>query len=261
MKLVFPNGEHEPVVLRGTPVRIGSAADCDVRIGAPGVAAHHCEISIHDGHASVRPLEATAPTILNGRQVRGDTPLAVSDLLVLGRVGCSLVAEQPASAAPPGRRQPLPAGQTVVRMTMPKFLLRGVSGTTFGKTFTLSGNMTVGRQADCDISISSDEVSRRHARLTVQSDGVLVEDLGSANGTFINDRRIHTDVLRAGDELRLDTVRFLLTTPGAEMASAPPREAEPAEPRRGHAALWIGLVVVLGAVAIAWVALRYLGMI
>ena len=154
-------------------------------------------------------------------------------------------------------------GRTRVRMALPKFMLRGVSGATFGRNFALVGTMTIGRQSDCGIPIQAEEISRQHARLQVTAEGVMVEDLGSANGTWINDKRVHTGMLNPGDELRLDTVRFLLLSPGAQVPASAPSAVEPvAEAARGSGSMigWvIGAIVVLGVVVLG--VLKYLGKI
>jgi pSer/pThr/pTyr-binding forkhead associated (FHA) protein len=113
--------------------------------------------------------------------------------------------------------------------------------------------MTIGRQADCDISIPGDEISRHHAKLQVLPDGVMVEDMGSANGTFINDKRVHSGVLKPGEELRLDTVRFLLMSPGMEVAKPAPAPvaAAPEPAAKSNTGLWIGVLVAALAIAAA----------
>jgi len=143
-------------------------------------------------------------------------------------------------------------------------MLRGVSGATFGKTFALVGTMVIGRQQDSDIPVPAEEISRHHARLQVTPDGVLVEDMGSANGTFINDKRVKNGILKPGEELRLDTVRFMLVAPGmdAKQQSAVPRTetAKPAASQGSGKAVGIviGLIVLAAA---AFAALRYFGMV
>ena len=64
--------------------------------------------------------------------------------------------------------------------------------------------LTVGKAPDCDLAVQDDEyLSRRHARI-YQSDGVVyLEDLGSANGTYVRVRR--PIVLEAGDEILVGT--------------------------------------------------------
>ena len=135
-------------------------------------------------------------------------------------------------------------GRTRVRMALPKFMLRGVSGPTFGKTFAVVGSMTIGRNHDCDIPIATDEISRHHAKLQVTPSGVMVEDLGSANGTFVNNQRVHGSAMMKGnDELRLDTIRFLLVSPTAEAqshAQAAARRRRRSRRRRGVRKRWCG---------------------
>jgi pSer/pThr/pTyr-binding forkhead associated (FHA) protein len=270
MKLVFPGGEHAPVELADGTTTIGSGSDCGIVLSGPGVAERHCAITLEaTGRAHLRPLDTTAPTVLNGRQVSADSLIADGDLLVLGRVGCSINASGRRVAPPP----PGPAmaaesgndGRTRVRATLPKFMLRGVSGVTLGKTFAVTDNAVIGRQPDCDIPIAAEEVSRHHARLKVTPIGLHVEDMGSANGTFINGARVQSGLLKPGEELRLDTIRFQLVTPGmdARQQSASVRpESKPAAtpPRGGSGALWIVVGVIVVA-AIAFGALRYAGIV
>lgn len=272
MKLVFPAGEHAPVELGDGTTSIGSNADCRVVLAssAAGVASRHCEITLEAGAASVRPLDAAAPTVLNGRQIGGITPLKDGDLLVLGRVGCSIVgdARKPAPAlAPAPARAAAPSeddGRTRVRAVLPRFMLRGVSGTTFGKTFAVTDNAVIGRQPDCDIPVPAEEISRQHARLKVTAEGLHVEDMGSANGTFINDKRVQSGLLKPGEELRLDTVRFLLVTPGmdARQQSASPRAESESVPPAKRGGSMLGVVVgVIVLVVVALLALRYAGIV
>ncbi|GAA0721986.1 FHA domain-containing protein [Dokdonella soli] len=262
MKLVFPGGEHAPVDLADGVTSIGSSADCGIVLPAAAVAAHHCEIRLESGNAIARPLDAAAPTILNGRQIDRDTAIKSGDLLVFGRIGCSVSAsEHRASPASATRAPPADDGRTRVRATLPRFMLRGVSGATFGKTFAVTDNAVIGRQPDCDIPVPAEEISRHHARLKLTPEGVHVEDLGSANGTYINDKRVQSGLVKPGEELRLDTVRFLLVTPGmdARQQSAAARAEVPAAAASGSTSMpWvvIGGVVLVAAVLAA---LHYAG--
>jgi hypothetical protein len=56
------------------------------------------------------------------------------------------------------------------------------------KSVKLLPSTVIGRSNECDLKISSSEVSRIHCRITIQDDSVFIEDLGSANGTFVNDQ-------------------------------------------------------------------------
>jgi pSer/pThr/pTyr-binding forkhead associated (FHA) protein len=264
MKLLFPNGEHDAVEIGQGDVLVGAGADCTVMLAAPGIGPRHCKLFARDGQTFVQPL-GNAVTVLNGKQIAAETPIKPGDLLLFARVGARVVAVEKAQAATLPRR-PLASGdedgRTRVRMALPKFVMRGVSGPTFGKTFGVVGALTLGRSAECDIAIPSDEISRHHAKLQVVPDGVMVEDMGSANGTFVNNQRVHGAVLmKHGDELRLDTVRFLLMSPAAEAAAAAQRSAEPVAavaPAKSGKGLWVVVAIVVIAAAAAAV-LHYLG--
>lgn len=86
---------------------------------------------------------------------------------------------------------------------MPELLIK--SGKHQGKRLVLpQSKVTLGRDADCQIRIGSDDVSRKHCQLTVTPAGMTAKDLGSQNGTFVNDAQIEEEVLLApGDEIRV----------------------------------------------------------
>ena len=265
MKLLFPNDEHGPVALVDGTVLVGSGPDCAIRLALPGIAERHCELTTEAEQTRVHPLTDSAATVLNGRQIVGDAAVKPGDLLLFGKIGCRIVASAPARQPPPqagNSEEDDDPGHTRVRMAMPKYVLRGVSGPTFGKVYAMVGTLTVGRSNDADVCIPIEEISRQHARLQSTAIGLAVEDLGSANGTFVNDRRVHTPTpLKAGDEVRFDMVRFLLVSPAEEAQQASAARARvAAAPGPSARGLWIlaGLVVLA---ALALVALRYLGRI
>ena len=82
-----------------------------------------------------------------------------------------------------------------------------------GGAFEIAGRHVIGRDADCDFTVSSNSVSRRHARLELSEGQLVVTDLGSANGTFVNGRRVRKQVLAAGDEARFDKESFRIEGP------------------------------------------------
>jgi pSer/pThr/pTyr-binding forkhead associated (FHA) protein len=73
-----------------------------------------------------------------------------------------------------------------------------------------AATVVVGRHHWCDVRIDSPRVSRRHCRLILGHDGVLVHDLGSTNGTRINGQRVAQAVLLPGDELAIAHCRYQL---------------------------------------------------
>ena len=264
MKLLFPNGEHGPVEIRDGVTRVGSGAGADVTIVAPGVASQHCEIVQEAGTTTLRVANPANVVVANGKQVQGDIAIKPGDLVLFAKVGARVVATAPSAVTPaPPRRQEGrdDPGQTRVRQALPRFALRGVSGTTFGKTFPLFGTLTVGRAPDCGISIPAEEISRQHARLQVMPDGIAVEDLGSANGTFINGKRVTQATLHPGEELRLDTVRFLLVAPGMEVQPGAPKITLPATPPPRRTGSWVWVLVGMLAAGGVIAGLIYTGIL
>jgi pSer/pThr/pTyr-binding forkhead associated (FHA) protein len=68
---------------------------------------------------------------------------------------------------------------------------------------------TIGRTARADFIVDAALVSRLHCRLTAdKSDQLVVEDLGSTNGTMVNGKKVDRGVLRVGDRLTVGRVEF-----------------------------------------------------
>jgi pSer/pThr/pTyr-binding forkhead associated (FHA) protein len=76
-----------------------------------------------------------------------------------------------------------------------------------------AGENIIGRGPEADVRFDAAGVSRRHARIVITGDDVVVEDAGSKNGTFVGGERINAPRrLAADDELAVGSVRARLTT-------------------------------------------------
>lgn len=77
-----------------------------------------------------------------------------------------------------------------------------------GRSYNLADEITLGRAAGCTITVDDDFVSQMHARVFQRADQIVVEDLGSTNGTYVNRQRVSAPmVMRLGDQLQVgDTV-------------------------------------------------------
>jgi predicted component of type VI protein secretion system len=98
-------------------------------------------------------------------------------------------------------------GKAVGQMDVKLFVTRGSKKS---KVFELRSEETIiGRQRGCDLRIPSSRVSRRHCRLSFRDDCVMVEDLASANGSFLNGVAIDDqEIARPGDLLEIGPVTF-----------------------------------------------------
>jgi pSer/pThr/pTyr-binding forkhead associated (FHA) protein len=86
--------------------------------------------------------------------------------------------------------------------------LNGTGGAASGRRVEVTGPMVIGRE-EADITVEDQEISRRHAEVRPSGDAIEIEDLGSTNGTFVNEERITGPrTLAAGDVVRVGQSEF-----------------------------------------------------
>jgi hypothetical protein len=124
------------------------------------------------------------------------------------------------------RNQAPKMSQTPVR----QLALRFISGKYQGGEFSLSDakEIVVGRSSDLDMVLVEDMVSRKHARIECSDQGIVIEDLGSTNGTFVNGEKIKRAALKEGDRVLIGTSILKVVAADAAGAAATPH----AVPRR-----------------------------
>ena len=83
---------------------------------------------------------------------------------------------------------------------------------------------TIGRVEDNTFQISDQSISSHHCEVLLRGTDVVIKDLNSTNGTFINDEKITESVLKPGQTLRLGQVELRLETGTAGTPTAPPRK-------------------------------------
>lgn len=95
-----------------------------------------------------------------------------------------------------------------------------------GQRWALQENLLLGREPDCDIVISDRQISRHHARIRILTEGIILEDLGSKNGTHHNGKPLNGAVLlQDGDIIQVAiTQRFVFLSSDSTI----PLENQPA---------------------------------
>ena len=126
----------------------------------------------------------------------------------------AMVSEATASFAPVGRAN---EGTTVAALETDGPLLVVGKGPEVGERFYLDRpTLTIGRDPDSDIFLNDITVSRRHAVLTMEGGDVVVCDVGSLNGVYVNGSTVDRAVLRDGDQLQVGRFQMaFLSGPGA----------------------------------------------
>ena len=104
------------------------------------------------------------------------------------------------------------------------------------KVFELiKSEIVIGRDEGVDVVIPTPAVSRRHAKLSMEGNGYVIEDLGSSNGTFVNGERLRArKALNAGDEIKLgQAITLSYTAPAtqeSQKTAVRPAPAKPSQP-------------------------------
>jgi hypothetical protein len=111
--------------------------------------------------------------------------------------------------------------------------LRFISGKYQGGEYPLGmqPEIVIGRASDLDMVLVEDMVSRRHARIACSDTQILIEDLGSTNGTFVNGEKIDRASLKEGDRVLIGTsiLKVVALDPTAPM----PQRVEVSNASRG----------------------------
>ena len=219
MRLHFPNKEHADALTAPGDTSIGAASDNTIVLNRPGIAAHHASLSVGDRGYILSVTDPSARVHVNARPVREKAILRLGDVVSLDTLQFILKPDRDASI-----RTDVPAASalahasdetaTRTRNMPPKAVLRGVSGSYFGKIVPLRGKLTIGRDSDCDLVLDEPEMSRRHAMIENSGDVIFLRDLGSANGTFVNGVQVRNAILHPDDQIAFDHNRFLLEAPG-----------------------------------------------
>ena len=87
------------------------------------------------------------------------------------------------------------------------------------------GTTIVGRRPDCDIRVPTPFVSRKHARIVCDETKALIQDLGSANGTFINNQQIIEAAVNPGDTISIGSMIFTVQIDGEPPEPLPPQKS------------------------------------
>jgi pSer/pThr/pTyr-binding forkhead associated (FHA) protein len=213
---------------------IGSARTAHIVLPEAGVSACHAVVQgMRDGQTVIRPGNQGSDVRVNGVRLGAQpTPLLHGDKVEIGPTELLFVDERrsgstqyvqaidPAAMAadrPKGGKAPTAAtGGTLVSLID-------------GREYTVRNSLVIGRDAGCDVVLTSRSVSRRHAEVVVSPLGYVLVD-SSTNGTLVNGKRIQgQQVLARGDVIRCGDEEFRFH---ADAASEPVPEPPPAPGRR-----------------------------
>lgn len=162
-------------------IKIGRSHTNDCVLDNQTVSRTHAVIDVDadEQHGRLRDLNSTHGTYVNGKRITAEVMVSCSDTL---RLGSEVITLGGILAK---------ANKTVIRKT-DAGSLPGVE------------RRTIGKSSDNNIILNHDDVSRRHAIIYKEANGnVVIEDLNSTNGTYVNGIKITSQVLHVGDKVSI----------------------------------------------------------
>jgi pSer/pThr/pTyr-binding forkhead associated (FHA) protein len=211
----------------GTLARVGATTDNDVVVRVDGVSRTHARIVGEQDGYWLEDANSRNGTWLNGERVKR-ARLRHLDVITLGRFAELVFVERASAEAP-----------AVVAPVNLRVRIEWLDGDRRGTFVDIArGETLIGRAESCALVIDSPAVSRAHARISNTGDRVVVEDLGSANGTAVDGKVLQGPAtLQSGAEVTLgEARRFRVVIDGVSAAS--PTVIGAATPARAQDMEW-----------------------
>src|SRR4051794_3682570 len=202
---------------------LGRDDEADIVLQDPDsmLSRRHARIRLDNGNVVVEDLGSTNGTFVGGEKIAEPRALHAGDRIELG--GTTLTFTPAPEPEPPAVPVPGPAADGELRI---------ISGPGAGGTAPVSASATIGREPECDLQVLDGEVSRRHAKVTVRDGAAAIDDLRSANGTYVNGERILEPLrLGPGDRIEVGEATIVLDSPVFAGAAVHAPPAQPSDAR------------------------------
>ena len=178
---------------------IGRDEECEIILDGNTVSRRHCEIACQGATYILRDCSRNG-TYVNGERVR-QARLRDGDQI---RIGANVLLVNLTSGISTGvlsGKLTTPNRLSSLIELKPQIVVKGLEAWV---TQPFSEDcITIGRRADNHIAIDEDNISRRHVSIERCEGRYFIRDLGSANGTYVNERRTDIAQLADGDRLRM----------------------------------------------------------
>jgi pSer/pThr/pTyr-binding forkhead associated (FHA) protein len=201
---------------REQPVRPGInvvGREGDVMLSDSRVSRRHAQITSTDGALSIEDLDSTNGTKVDGQPLGAGEVRSLTGTELLSFGGCEVRISLPGGAGANATAMPV-TNKTAAISAPPKVEVAPARLVGEGHDHPLrKGTNSFGRKSDNDVAIPDPYVSGRHGVIEIAEDGYFITDVGSTNGTLLNDARLvpnmrtaitSDDVIRLGSlELRV----------------------------------------------------------
>jgi pSer/pThr/pTyr-binding forkhead associated (FHA) protein len=205
----------------------------DGRLGDdPEISRRHARVSRGaDGQLTIEDLGSANGTFVNDERIEVPRTLVVGDVVKMGQTALQVTPGSAEQSEKPRPAAQAPAAEPPGRIAEQAAALVVTAGLAPGRRLALRDELLIGRGVSGEGRLSDDaDLSRRHARLARDARGrVTIEDLGSANGTFVNGRRVRgRQAINVGDSVRVGSTTLQLTEVGPAPSPAAPAPPAPA---------------------------------
>lgn len=211
---------------------LGRSSNCDIVLPGDNVSRQHARLFTKDNALFIEDMHSANGTYLNGEKI--SKPVILLDGSVF-RIGDFHIHTN--------------GGVQSIEQDAVFFRLIGLNRSVKDEVFEVKEKTALaGRGNDCQIVIIDPSISRVHARFLLLDAGtVLVKDMGSANGIYINNKRINTWELRNGDDLKIGDLEFKVEIPGANTTKT---RRWVAPNLKTHSGISVSLFVIAGLLAV-----------
>ncbi|ABC33482.1 FOG: FHA domain [Hahella chejuensis KCTC 2396] len=204
LKLQFTDGSRESIWLVEPRLKIGKHSSNNLVLNQPDIQDFHAEIRLQEEQLYLLNLSPDYVVGVNGKKVQKAVKINENDTIQLGKARFKVV--HPGAEHKPKHEAP----QSIAHNEWGLHTNASWAKQSF---YPIEDTVIIGRDEQCDITVPVSHLSRQHAQLTVAGNYMLVKDLGSTNGTYLNGERITQGRAKRGDRLRFDVVTFTVTGP------------------------------------------------
>ncbi len=212
LKIQFKDKRRDPFWVMEKSFSIGHAGKNHLTIEDDSVSLQHARIINQGENFLLKDLGSDHGTAVNGQRITQKN-IVCGDVISIGNVDLEIV-------------DPLEetGSENYWSLIADSSWLSGQEFPILGKPDDM---VTVGRSSQCDIVFPGTHLSRLHAEITINYSSLSIKDMGSANGTFVNDKKVSTEQLYPGDRIRLDVYSFRVFGPGIHLPKSATTSIQP----------------------------------
>lgn len=235
MRLSFPNGEHEDILIGAGDTSMGGADDNTIVLKSAGIATHHARLMVDDRGIVLTIVDPQSRTHVNMRPVREKALLRLGDIVSLDTVQFVLKPDDDGvirTVIPAVQSlNPVPPADSAVgglRINPARVLLRGLGGPQFGKIVSVRGQLVLGRGPDADLILDEQGLAARHASIETAGESIYLRALNGVESGWVNGVKVRDAIIHAGDQIVFGRNRFLVEAPGLRPREETAEVARPA---------------------------------